>query len=1330
MIEQVLPSHRHYCRLGLGTLRKASVTSAAFDSAERYPAPACLPGTRVELLRRISEWIAKKDGEPICWLNGLAGSGKSAVAQSVAERYAGQQRLAASFFFSRRELERSTTQHFFPTIACQIMAFMPSIKPAIVAALDKDYTIPSKVLSEQMQKLLLVPLSGVEESPSLPALIVVDSLDECHNEVLVAELITQLARLIRECQYPLRILLTSRTESHIGDKFHEPEICSMTYPLELLAFDPEEDIRTFLMHAFNAVYDQHRRIMSDIPRPWPPLSEMETLVKKASGLFIFATTIVKFVGSKHHDPQLRLRHMFDDNTTTFSDLDFLYHEVVQTFPDVDMARTVLGIICYISSPLSTRSLTSLLSPLQINAMLVISNFSSVVLIPEDETQPVRIYHASFRDFLSSPQRSKQYFVDPATYHRLLTRLCLELMIKRLKRDICNIGDPSKLNNEVEDLPARCIQYIGDAVRYACCNWAYHLTQVQHDETLDDIMGLLETFSRTAVLYWAETLSLIGELDNAVLILREAIRWLNLLSTPPTIVVTLFKDMERLVLMFFDPISQSALHVYHTALPFAPTNTPLRKEFQRELAGSFAVTRGLDDRWGAFVRIIRPAGRTVLSQAFSPDMRLTACASVDQGVELWSTITGSSVADLGPHPSHKPSCAVITSPSGSCVSVAFEDGLVIAWDVATGRIVLRNEECHQEPVTSLSFSPNSKLLASASRKSIHLLEVETGQSVHRFDHSDDVLALVFSVDGELIISGTTDGLGTIWETTSGRLLQRLKGHTASVNSVSISSDNAIVASGSADKAVRIWNTQTGACLRTYSNNHPGGINYVFFTPDDRNVISICDKLVGSCTTSSSSSFVRLWSADKFALDVAMAGLTRLEKMVYSRLPWNTICSRLIGDADILENVSQKDPTIHVMHSSRSISVVAVFNYMLCLASVSPKREPVFYSCMDEDIIAPASSPDGSQFVCAGSWGIVEILDSEFASNDVDEVNSFKHNKTYFRSSLDGSRYVLGGWRGDEELVDADGLTITKLKLGWRVGFSADSSTLVSLNQRHLDVFSTTTGQRIKRFTVAGSTVDCYALSADGSWVACVHDDHNIQLWEVSSGRTMPNIVAQHISTSIIAFSPDQSKLLCGSREGRMQLWDVRTGQLQAEIQCSSNETTSMAFSPTGTVVAFGCNDGCVYLWSPSSGTSHALASPPPETSPRPDSPFSDACPVTLLKFSDDGGTLKYRSARGYYAQVVITLRVPSHLPSKQDGESTLNNDSCDICSPREGCDQLNAHLVSRLDESGRSYDYQMRSDYMVSHDDGWVYHKERRIIWLPHTIRPRYTSIAAYNGVFY
>ena len=513
-----------------------SATSAGYDSAQRYPAPKCIEGTRTELLARITSWVDGPDENPICWLNGRPGSGKSAVSQTIAEKYASQNRLAASFFFSRRDLERRTTQHVIPTLTVQLLAFFPSIRPTLIKALEDDYMIPTKVLREQMEKLLLEPLSTATEKPEFPPLIVVDALDECDDESLVSELVTLLALLPPRMPFPLRMLITSRPEPWLQSRFHRPEISSLTLPLDIHTFSAEDDIRTFLRHALDDTYDEHLPVMIDIPRPWPSSDDLELIVKKASGLFIFALTVVKFVGAKTHNPISRLRAILEDTASSstgsaYAELDSLYRDAISTFPDPDIARLVLGVIYCTVVPMSISGLHKLLQRPDVDVRLVLPALGSAVLAPEDGKQPIQFYHASFRDFLINPQRSQKFTINPDAYHRLMAQLCFEAMSNSLKRDMCGIGDPAKANCEVPDLAERREAMFDEALSYACQFWSRHLAQLPGDGVASQgLLSALKGFSTTVLLCWMEALSLFGELESAVVMLREGISWLKVCST--------------------------------------------------------------------------------------------------------------------------------------------------------------------------------------------------------------------------------------------------------------------------------------------------------------------------------------------------------------------------------------------------------------------------------------------------------------------------------------------------------------------------------------------------------------------------------------------------------------------------------------------------------------------------------------------------------------------------------------------------------------------------------------------------------------------------------
>jgi cytidylate kinase len=64
--------------------------------------------------------VDSEDKRCIFWLNGLAGTGKSTIARTVARRYFEQKRLAASFFFLRGGGDVGYTSKFFISIAVQL----------------------------------------------------------------------------------------------------------------------------------------------------------------------------------------------------------------------------------------------------------------------------------------------------------------------------------------------------------------------------------------------------------------------------------------------------------------------------------------------------------------------------------------------------------------------------------------------------------------------------------------------------------------------------------------------------------------------------------------------------------------------------------------------------------------------------------------------------------------------------------------------------------------------------------------------------------------------------------------------------------------------------------------------------------------------------------------------------------------------------------------------------------------------------------------------------------------------------------------------------------
>jgi hypothetical protein len=121
--------------------------TSAFVISDTGP-PGCLPGTRKQLLNEIMDWFAD-DGSSVYWLRGLAGTGKTTVARSVADLAEQQGLLGGSFFFSRTDTARQRAGAVLPTIAYQLAKWRPALRQPLCEAIKSDREITERTMKEQ-----------------------------------------------------------------------------------------------------------------------------------------------------------------------------------------------------------------------------------------------------------------------------------------------------------------------------------------------------------------------------------------------------------------------------------------------------------------------------------------------------------------------------------------------------------------------------------------------------------------------------------------------------------------------------------------------------------------------------------------------------------------------------------------------------------------------------------------------------------------------------------------------------------------------------------------------------------------------------------------------------------------------------------------------------------------------------------------------------------------------------------------------------------------------------------------------------------------------------
>ncbi|KAF6834847.1 vegetative incompatibility protein het-e-1, partial [Colletotrichum plurivorum] len=458
-----------------------TVDEARYDSADVQDSPRCEKDTRIRIRQRIALWADDDSAEPLFWLVGPAGTGKSTIARTVADTFAREQRLAAGYFFKRGEQGRNDTSRLFPTLAIQMVDTIPLFKSCLrksLDGLDRD-AVGKQGLEFQFDKLLSRPLGNLPpvDASQLTRVIIIDALDECERPEHLLRVLALLSKLCNITTVRLRVLFTSRSAPKIVDAF-EPLLRKKTVrSLELhrqFSEDTKADIQTFLKTRFADIKTK-RRVQED---PWPTAKDLDSLVQLATSpepLFIYAATLYRFVYDEQRprNPKNQLKLWLKQCEDHQSQLHQMYDPILsQVFlgseeADSNQQLQFLGALVLVATPLSSVALAVLLGIDMDDVNWWLPELHAVLDIPAEPNGPIRLLHKSFSDFLLDPYDSGvgKYRVNRVETHAMLAAKCIKRMNAGLQRDICNV---QKLDMSRDDIDQEVIKtHIPADLEYAC-----------------------------------------------------------------------------------------------------------------------------------------------------------------------------------------------------------------------------------------------------------------------------------------------------------------------------------------------------------------------------------------------------------------------------------------------------------------------------------------------------------------------------------------------------------------------------------------------------------------------------------------------------------------------------------------------------------------------------------------------------------------------------------------------------------------------------------------------------------------------------------------------
>jgi hypothetical protein len=517
--------------------------------SKKYPRPECLQGTREAVLGDLSRWV--NDYAPqltTLWLNGMAGTGKSAIANTFAKKIEDDGLVGAIFSVDRQLAERRDPHRIAQSLAYQLAMQNPhrlqSLWSSLCAEPNIRNVIDDSSLKKQVRVLIKRPLD-LDCTETL--IILIDGLDECtpsDGARLLSTLVDCLSHL------PIKLFVASRRDTDIIESFE-----SIPHAEIRLQEQPVEEISQDVQLYWEDSLDQLCRVKR-LP-DWRSIVNVDVLVELTGPLFIYATTMLMIVRNTMGSPIEKLRGLLDisrsGSAIAFVGLEKRYplenlymHILAEAIKDYDgdtspehaaRLHDILEVVIFARKPLTALALSELLDMDGITLKNLLATLSSVLVIPAvtSDQDAIRPFHQSFIDFILRHGNDVHHklAMDSAVADGHVAGYCFGLLNKTLRYNICGIDDPSLFNDEISDFNILVSHHISLALRYASLFWAVHwashmsksrsasVSNVSQTEAMTTLLPSgLRDFCDSHLLHWIEVLSLLEYLDAAALVMNK------------------------------------------------------------------------------------------------------------------------------------------------------------------------------------------------------------------------------------------------------------------------------------------------------------------------------------------------------------------------------------------------------------------------------------------------------------------------------------------------------------------------------------------------------------------------------------------------------------------------------------------------------------------------------------------------------------------------------------------------------------------------------------------------------------------------------------------
>lgn len=1074
---------------------KSLISPVTVPDAEYHPGSdedesgslECLPQTREKMIKDICDWLDDSNStqKHLYWLQGKAGTGKTTIARTVVNKMAKKNRIVANFFFKRGEGDRARLKRFFITLAAQLVRKSPDFAIAVEGALGLDPSLPEQGPRAQFKKLIQEPLQNQKANSPKSIIIIVDALDECDSD----EDLKTLAQLLQQpvlsdrssAQLLIKYFLTSRFDHHTQaiSKTIPNEKCENTALEKATSETMKRDIELYLRFHLKKI--DGLLVPTPTEDPWSNLSNMKILIdltEQAYPLFEFAAAACRFIArtSIPGGP----RKFLDDimKSQTPGDLGNVYEYILKRrfhklkdqphLTDEEQKairrefQKVIGSVVSLADSVDVRCLAQLTELPEQAIRQELYHFESVLVVPAEQNSrsPVRLFHESFRDFLTGPDTNEEFKVDSISAHEFLALRCRRILCDSLQENICKLESPGTDRREVADETIRNL--IPLQLQYACRFWVYHIKRSQSSiKDGDDC----HSFLLSHFLMWLEALSLLGRMSESASLVTDL-----KIASEGVKVKAFLEDAERLILCFRHVIDITPLQLYSSVLTFAPKMSVVREVFDKYRAKWISHIPDVDYQWSPCLQTLEDHTVEVSFVAFSSD-GLLASSDISAKVKIWDPISGVCLQTFSPkHTSyndeHMHSLTFLQDGKLACRTMASLHVWDIRQDICLQELYLEKHisksksKNHMHSINSVISTDKHKLiLAGGPLLRIVTSELKDGYK-EQFNPSFDDTPMILSSDGQLVASLTDreirifnmnseadnspkilENTGEfrdeewmayfsldnryfvsrqdlnvvkVWEVSSTKCVQVFR-ESERINALAFSRDSQFLGMGYQSGKIFIWKWETRTRLKTFTG-HQDRVSSLAFSPNGTWLASASwDRTVKIWDNSASTSYEgSMTDFRERQIGMAMSGqrLVTLLLDTGNLQVWDDF-----GSKCIVEHPFKKEYyAVAIAANGGIVAAVVRYENAVEIWDVESNDHSIIrkFSSLYVRNCSIALSANGERFITMANNAIVEVRESRTGrSLKVKEYESSQNSVASPAISLDGEQLAWEGERSNTQ-----------------------------------------------------------------------------------------------------------------------------------------------------------------------------------------------------------------------------------------------------------------------------------------------------------------------------